>query len=187
LAGLTSASATFNLYIHLGTTLGKLLKRLVLEFHNWKLGLLSFAINFFLVYWVNREFGWLAAGLAGAKHGVTAFCLGGFFGRITERFSEFRNPLLAYPLGSIVPTVIAHALLFIMHYTTGTPLPLESTLVPMAISMFLNAPATIFVLRRGFFRVNRTKPAVKDRTRKFAVRIDPVAEPAAVSDEPFTG
>lgn len=184
---MTSAHATFILYIQSGATLGKLLKKLYFEFHNWKLGLLSFAINFVLVYLVNREFGWFAAGLAGVKHGVTAFCLGGFFGRITERFSEIRNPLLAYPLGSVVPTVIAHALLFIMHYTTGTPLPLESTLVPMAISMFVNVPATIFVLRRGFFRVNRSKPAVKDRTRKFAVPIEPVAEPAGASDETYTG
>ena len=136
--------------------------KLYFEVHNWKLGLLSFGINFIAVYWVNREFGLVAAGLAGVKHGITAFFLGGFFGRITERFSELRNPFLAYPLGAIVPTVLAHVPIYLMHYFTGTPLPLASTLVPMAISMFANTPATIFVLRRGFFRVNKSKPAVKD-------------------------
>jgi hypothetical protein len=183
---LTSGIPAFILYIRSGAILGKLLKKLYLEFHNWKLGILSFFINFGLVYWVNRKYGWVAAGLAGVKHGVTAFGLGGFFGRITERFSELRNPLLAYPLGAVVPTVIAHVFIFAMHYTTGTPLPIESTLVPMAMSMFINTPATIFVLRRGFFRVNRTKPAVKDRTRRFAVRLEPVAEPATVSEDSAT-
>jgi len=150
--------------------------KLYFEIHNWKLGLISFTINLAIVYWVNREFGVIAAGLAGVKHGFTAFILGGFFGRITERFSEIRSPWLAYPLGSVVPTLLAHIVIFAMHFTTGTPLPIESTLVPMAISMFFNTPATIFVLRRGFFRINTAKPAVKDLRARHARSLETVAD-----------
>lgn len=139
------------------------LKRAWGEVINAKLGLLSVAINFSIVYWVNHEFGIIAAGLAASKDGLSKFLVGGFFGRITERFSEIRNPLLAYPLGAFVPTVIAYTLFFIMHATTGTPLPLQSTIYPMMLSMFVNTPTTIFVLRRGYLRQNQRRPAVKDR------------------------
>lgn len=139
------------------------LKRAIGEVINTKLGLLSVAVNFSIVYWVNHEYGLIAAGLAASKDGLSKFLVGGFFGRITERFSEIRSPFLAYPLGAFVPTVMAYTLFFIMHATTGTPLPLQSTIYPMMLSMFVNTPTTIFVLRRGYLRQNQRKPAVKDR------------------------
>ena len=139
------------------------IKRIWGEIINAKLGLLSFAINFGLVYWANYEHGILLASISAAKDGFTKFFAGGFFGRISERFSEIRNPLLAYPLGSIVPTIIAYSLFFIMHFTTATPEPIKSTLYPMLFSMFISTPTTIFILRRGYMRQNQRKPAVKDR------------------------
>lgn len=139
------------------------IKRIWGEIINAKLGLLSFAINFALVYWANFEHGVLLASISATKDGFIKFFAGGFFGRISERFSEIRNPLLAYPLGSIVPTIIAYSLFFIMHFTTATPEPVKSTLWPMLFSMFISTPTTIFVLRRGYMRQNKKKPAVKDR------------------------
>ena len=142
---------------------GYWIKRIWGEIINAKLGLLSFAINFALVYWANYEHGILLASISAAKDGFIKFFAGGFFGRISERFSEIRNPLLAYPLGSIVPTIIAYSFFFIMHFTTATPEPVKSTLWPMLFSMFISTPTTIFVLRRGYMRQNKRKPAVKDR------------------------
>lgn len=140
-----------------------ILKRAWDEVINAKLGLLSFTINFAIVYWVNSEFGFLLASISAFKDGLGKFFLGGFFGRISERFSEIRNPFLAYPLGSVVPTVMAYSFFFLMHYFTATPEPFRSTIYPMAVSMFISTPTTIFVLRRGYMRQNMKKPAVKDR------------------------
>lgn len=151
---------------------GKIFTRLWGEVINAKLGLLSFTTNFLIVFWVNHEHGLVLALITGFKDGLAKFFLGGFFGRLTERFSEIRSPFLAYPLGSIIPTCLAYVLYFTMHATTGTPEPIMSTLVPMAVSMFINTPTTIFILRRGYFRQNTSKPAVKDRvwTKRQAAR-----------------
>jgi hypothetical protein len=130
---------------------------------NAKLGLVAFAINFAIVYWVNHNYGFLEASWAGVKGGLSAFILGGIFGRMSERFSEISNPWLAYPLGSVIPTLLAYSIILPMHWFTGTPKPVMSTLLPMLQSMFINTPSTIFVLRRGFLRQNVKKPAVKDR------------------------
>jgi hypothetical protein len=139
------------------------IKRIWDEVINAKLGLLSFSINFAIVYWVNHEHGFTLAFISAFKDGLGKFFLGGFFGRISERFSEIRNPLLAYPLGSVIPTILAYTLFFFMHFFTATPEPTRSTLYPMMFSMFISTPTTIFVLRRGFMRQNKRKPAVKDR------------------------
>jgi glycosyltransferase involved in cell wall biosynthesis len=144
-------------------TIRKWVKRVVDELINAKLGLVAFSINFALVYWVNRDFGFAAAAWSGIKGGASAFFLGGFFGRMSERFSEMPNPWLAYPLGSVIPTILAYSIILPMHWLTGTPKPFLSTLLPMFQSMFINTPSTIFVLRRGFLRQNRRKPAVKDK------------------------
>lgn len=136
----------------------KIVKRTYKALHNYKLGLLSFSINFFPVFayqlWKVKS-GFLIAGSVGLKQGFAAFWLGGFFGRITERFSEIPNPWLAYPLGCFVPTVLAHVLYAMMHMLTATPEPIESTLVSMTVSMLVYTPVTIFVLRRGFFKTHR--------------------------------
>lgn len=143
--------------------LRKWFKRFADEVINAKLGLVAFTINFAIVYWVNRDFGFAAASWSGIKGGASAFILGGIFGRMSERFSEIPNPWLAYPLGSVVPTVLAYIIIFSMHWFTGTPKPIMSTILPMLQSMFINTPSTIFVLRRGFLRQNVKKPAVKDK------------------------
>ena len=130
---------------------------------NAKLGLISFAVNFSIVYYVNHEFGFAQALQAGLTGGLGSFFMGGIFGRLSERFSEIRNPLIAYPLGSVVPTLLAYTFIFAAHVVTGTPRAEVSSIVPMLISMFINTPATMFMLRRGFFRQNQEKPAVKDK------------------------
>ncbi len=61
---------------------------------------------------------------------------------------------------------MAYTLYFIMHTTTGTPKPVESTLYPMLVSLFLTSPTTTYILRRGYMRQNKSRPAVKDRTWK---------------------
>jgi hypothetical protein len=141
-------------------------KRLYLELHNYKLGMLSALAQGAVVYYINHKFGLVAALLAALKEALGSFIAGGFFGRITERFSEIDKWYVAYPLGMVVPTVIAHSLIGVVHYTTGTPVPLWSTVIPMMISMFVYTPATIFVLRRGLFRVNKSKPSVRERRMK---------------------
>jgi hypothetical protein len=160
------------------------LKRIWDEIINAKLGLMSFGINFGIVYWVNHEHGLIIALISAFKDAIGKFFVGGFFGRISERFAEIRNPLLAYPLGSVVPTVIAYSLFFVLHSTTMTPEPTKSTIYPMLFSMFISTPTTIFVLRRGFMRQNTRKPAVKDRVwHKRHPRVKKADTPAPVSQE----
>lgn len=133
---------------------------------NAKLGLISFTVNFSIVYYLNHEFGMAQAIQAGFTGGLGSFFMGGIFGRLSERFSEIKNPLVAYPLGSVVPTLLAYTFIFAAHVAFGTPRAEMSSLVPMFISMFINTPATMFMLRRGYFRQNQEKPAVKDRVWK---------------------
>ena len=139
------------------------LKRLYLEFHNYKLGLLSAFAHGVIVYFVNHKYGFLPSFLAALKGGLGSFFTGGFFGRITERFSEIEKPYFAYPLGMVVPTCIAYSIIGLIHYTTYTPVPFWSTVLPGALSMFVYNPITIFVLRRGLFRVNTAKPSIRER------------------------
>ena len=143
-------------------------KKLFLEVLNPKLGLLSVVAQLVqggVVFLVNTDADLLSALLAAAKQVFFSFFWGGFFGRIAERFAEIKNPLLAYPLGSAVPTLMAYTLMFLVHFFTSTPKPLLSTILPMLISMFIYNPITIFVLRRGFFRTYKSRPTVKERQR----------------------
>lgn len=144
------------------------LKKAYFELHNYKLGMLSATAQGAIVYYVNHKYGFDDAFLAALKEGLGSFFFGGFFGRLTERFSEIRNPLIAYPLGMVVPTVIAHSLIGVIHYTTGTPVPFWSTVIPAMMSMFVYTPATIFVLRRGLFRINKSRPSIREQ--KLAAR-----------------
>ena len=159
------------------------LRKIYFEVHNPKLGMLSAFANGVIVYWVNREYGFVAAFLAALKGGLGSFITGGFFGRLTERFAGIRQTLFAYPLGMVVPTCIAYVFIATLHYTTGTPLPLESTLFPMALSMFLYNPVTIFAMRRGFFRTDNSRPPVRGRrAKRESDNLDPATELAQLQE-----
>ena len=160
-------------------------KKLFLEVLNPKLGLLSVVAQLVqggVVFLVNTDADLVAALLAAAKQIFFSFFWGGFFGRIAERFAEIKSPLLAYPLGSAVPTLMAYTLMFFVHLFTATPRPLVSTILPMLISMFIYNPITIFVLRRGFFRTYKSRPTVKERQRMD--RESPAADPSSSTDGP---
>lgn len=119
---------------------------------NWKISLLSIASFGIITFIINLNGSILLTIFAAFKEMVFRFFWGGFTGRLVQRISDNNKPVKAYVLGSIIPTLIALVITFVIHYFTLTPHPLKTVAINTVLTFFSEI-GTIFLFRRGLMRV----------------------------------
>jgi hypothetical protein len=103
----------------------------------WKAALFLGAI----IWLINLPHGAVAALPAALKQAAYTFVASGFIARLCERLAvRIESAWTALPLSSLVPSVIAIGLTYLVHSLRGTPEPLYST-----IPTILLAPPSLLV------------------------------------------
>lgn len=103
---------------------------------NFKMGLAGAVVMGSIIFAINYDFGWSGAGIAAAKQGLYTFFFGGMVVRLCETISlSFRSKSISVLLACLIPTIVATIAVFSVHSIKGTPLPMESTLPTLILSV----------------------------------------------------
>ena len=126
----------------------KRIKRLMDLGFNPVMGFLGGLVLGSIVFYVNRKHGFDAAFIASLKQFGYTFFFGGIVVRIGQRLAaEIKPRTKALILGSMVPTIIAIGVTFLVHSLKATPEPVMSTL-PTAVSAPISFSIIAWFARR---------------------------------------
>lgn len=125
---------------------------------NWKSALLSSLLRGTIFFFTNLISGWHAAVGAMLAELALRATTSGFYGSITESFSEARPAWAATAVAMVALPCLAHSMEFLVHWLRGTPnlgLSIGSSVVFTMFSTAFN----LYVMRHGVLltsRKNRT-------------------------------
>jgi hypothetical protein len=120
---------------------------------NWKSALLSSLFRATIFFFTNLISGWNAAVGAMLTELVFRGATSGFYGAITESFSEARPAWAATAAAMVALPCMAHSLEFLVHWLRGTPklgLSIGTSMIFTAFSTAFN----LYAMRRGVLTTN---------------------------------
>jgi hypothetical protein len=128
---------------------------------NWKSALLSSLFRAAIFFFANLVAGWHAAvGALFAELALRA-ATSGFYGAVTESFSEARPVWAATTAAMVILPLFTHSLEFLVHWLRGTPklgLSITASIIFTAISTSFN----VYAMRHGVLTVGRTSKSLRE-------------------------
>jgi hypothetical protein len=132
---------------------------------NWKSAVLSSLLRAAIFFFTNLVAGWHAAVGALLAELVLRAATSGFYGAITEAFSEARPAWAAMATAMVLLPLANHSLEFLVHWMRGTPklgVSITASIVFTALSTSFN----LYAMRHGVLTVGgRSKSLREDLAR----------------------
>jgi hypothetical protein len=149
-------------------TVGAVVQRLVrhpvehlIHRWNWKSALLSSFFRAAIFFFTNLAAGWHAAVGALLAELALRAVTSGFYGAVTEAFSEARPAWAAMATAMVVLPALNHSLEFLVHWLRGTPklgLSISASVIFTALSTSFN----VYAMRHGVLTVGRTSKSLRE-------------------------
>jgi hypothetical protein len=135
--------------------------RLLIERWNWKAAVLSSLLRAAIFFFTNLVAGWHAA--LGALFAELALRVvtSGFYGAITEAFSEARPVWAAMVAAMIVLPLANHSLEFLVHWLRGTP-KLGISIGASVIFTALSTAFNFYAMQRGVLTVRGNSKSLRE-------------------------
>jgi hypothetical protein len=128
---------------------------------NWKSAFLSSLFRAFIFFFANLAAGWHAALGALLAELVLRGATSGFYGAITESFSEARPVAAAMMTAMLVLPLANHSLEFLVHWLRGTP-KLGASITASVIFTALSTSFNIYAMRHGVLTVGGKSKSLRD-------------------------
>lgn len=128
---------------------------------NWKSALLSSLFRAAIFFFTNLAAGWHAAVGALLAELALRAATSGFYGAVTESFSEARPAWAAMTAAMVVLPLFTHSLEFLVHWLRGTPklgLSISASVIFTALSTSFN----VYAMRHGVLTVGRTRKSLRE-------------------------
>lgn len=107
----------------------------ITKYINLKTGFVGGVFLGSVVYWINADFGWQAAGTAALKQGLYTWFFGGAIVKLCETMSiKGQHKWRSILLGAATASLTAICAVLIVHHFKGTPRPFYSSLPVMLLS-----------------------------------------------------
>lgn len=107
------------------------------KFFDPKMGLAGAIVLGIIVFIINFDHGVFPALTASAKQAAYTLLAGGFMMRLTENIaSSFSKEWFAIFLATLIPSIIAVSLTYMVHSLKGTPEPFNSTIPTIVMAPF---------------------------------------------------
>jgi hypothetical protein len=135
-------------------------RQLILRW-NWKSALLSSLLRAAIFFFTNLVAGWHAALGAMLAELVLRSITSGFYGAITESFSEARPAWAATAAAMVALPLLAHSLEFLVHWLRGTP-KLGSSIGTSVIFTGISTAFNLYAMRRGVLITNGKNKSLRD-------------------------
>jgi hypothetical protein len=135
--------------------------RLLIGRWNWKAAVLSSLLRAAIFFFTNLVAGWHAAVGALLAELALRAATSGFYGAITEAFSEAQPAWAAMAAALIVLPLMNHSLEFLVHWLRGTPklgLSIGASVIFTALSTSFN----LYVMRQGVLTVGGKSKSLRE-------------------------
>jgi hypothetical protein len=158
--------------VYVAPTVGDVLKGFVtrpgetlIRRWNWKSAFLSSLFRAAIFFFANLAAGWHAALGALLAELILRGATSGFYGAITESFSEARPVAAAMMTAMVVLPAANHSLEFLVHWLRGTP-KLGASITASVIFTALSTSFNVYAMRHGVLTVgNKSKSLREDFAR----------------------
>lgn len=128
---------------------------------NWKSALLSSLSRAAIFFFTNLAAGWHAAVGALLAELALRAATSGFYGAVTESFSEARPAWAAMTAAMVVLPLFTHSLEFLVHWLRGTP-KLGLSITTSVIFTALSTSFNVYAMRHGVLTVGRTSKSLRE-------------------------
>ena len=135
--------------------------RLLIGRWNWKAAVLSSLLRAAIFFFTNLVAGWHAAVGALLAELALRTATSGFYGAITEAFSEAQPAWAAMAAALIVLPLANHSLEFLVHWLRGTP-KLELSMTASVIFTAVSTSFNLYVMRQGVLTVGGRSKSLRE-------------------------
>lgn len=128
---------------------------------NWKSAVLSSLLRAGIFFFTNLVAGWHAAVGALLAELALRAATSGFYGAVTEAFSEARPAWAAMTAAMVVLPLVNHSLEFLVHWLRGTPklgLSITASVIFTACSTSFN----VYVMQHGVLTVGGKSKSLRE-------------------------
>jgi hypothetical protein len=154
--------------IYIAPTVGDVLKGFVtrpvetlVRRWNWKSAFLSSLFRAAIFFFANLAAGWHAALGALLAELILRAATSGFYGAITESFSEARPAAAGMMAAMVVLPVANHSLEFLVHWLRGTP-KLGASITASVIFTALSTSFNVYAMRHGVLTVGGESKSLRE-------------------------
>jgi hypothetical protein len=128
---------------------------------NWKSAVLSSLFRASIFFFANLVAGWHAAlGALFAELALRAIT-SGFYGAVTEAFSEAQPPWAALVAAMVMLPVVNHSVEFLVHWLRHTP-KLGVSITASVIFTALSTAFNLYAMRHGVLTVGRHSKSLRE-------------------------
>jgi hypothetical protein len=128
---------------------------------NWKSAVLSSLFRAAIFFFTNLVAGWHAAVGALLAELMLRAATSGFYGAITEAFSEARPLWAAMATAMVVLPLANHSLEFLVHWLRGTP-KLAASITASVIFTALSTSFNLYAMRHGVLTVGVKSKSLRE-------------------------
>jgi len=128
---------------------------------NWKSAFLSSLFRASIFFFTNLAAGWHAALGALLAELILRGATSGFYGAITESFSEARPVAAAMMTAMVVLPVANHSMEFLVHWLRGTP-NLGASITASVIFTALSTSFNVYAMRHGVLTVGGKSKSLRE-------------------------
>jgi len=128
---------------------------------NWKSAVLSSLLRAAIFFFTNLSAGWHAAVGALLAELALRAATSGFYGAITEAFSEARPMWAAMAAATVFLPLVNHSLEFLVHWLRGTP-KLALSITTSVIFTMLSTSFNVYAMRHGVLTVGRNSKSLRE-------------------------
>ena len=128
---------------------------------NWKSAVLSSLFRASIFFFANLAAGWHAALGALLAELILRGATSGFYGAITESFSEARPVAAAMMTAMVVLPVANHSLEFLVHWLRGTP-KLTASITASVIFTAWSTSFNVYAMRHGVLTVGGKSKSLRE-------------------------
>ncbi|HXP82944.1 MAG TPA: hypothetical protein VN976_23790 [Verrucomicrobiae bacterium] len=128
---------------------------------NWKSAVLSSLFRAAIFFFTNLAAGWHAAVGALLAELALRAATSGFYGAVTEAFSEARPVWAAMTAAMVVLPLANHSLEFLVHWLRGTP-KLGVSIAASVIFTALSTSFNVYAMRHGVLTVGRKSKSLRE-------------------------
>jgi len=132
---------------------------------NWKSAVLSSLLRAAIFFFTNLSAGWHAAVGALLAELALRAATSGFYGAITEAFSEAQPMWAAMAAATVVLPVVNHSLEFLVHWLRGTP-KLALSISSSVIFTMLSTSFNVYAMSHGALTVGRNSKSLREDLRR---------------------
>lgn len=128
---------------------------------NWKSAVLSSLLRAGIFFFANLAAGWHAAVGALLAELTLRAITSGFYGAVTEAFSEARPVWAAMTTAMVVLPLVNHSLEFLVHWLRGTP-KLSLSLTASVIFTAFSTAFNLYAMRHGTLTVGGRSKSLRE-------------------------